>query len=363
MCKFISNAFLHAIALVFITTLSVAQAATLSGVVKDKSGSPIVGAQAILFEWTGSSLVQTGAIIDVDENGLYSWDIADGQYVVRTFFNTTNVSLIGAPNVTLIQSEDFPVVGDTVKDFVFDFFLISGRLSDSNGLPVSNVNIVTSKAWSGPEIGSAGQLSQHNISHVNSSALTDENGYYSLLMFSTDTCIASGYFANDDDCLYDITFNPLASSGFSAVSELNYLVTSDRELNIELSIFDQKSPQLLLGPYVKKITDLSVEIEWLTDEATNATVEIVGGGTFTEQALSTYHNITVTGLTANNAYTANISSNDAQGNTFVSLVSVNFSSSDTPDIDNPLFQQSPRVSSLGDEQLSIDFCANEAVSG
>jgi subtilisin family serine protease len=360
---FLSKALLHAFALVFITTLSVVQAATLSGVIKDNSGSPIDGAQAMLFEWTGSSLVQSGAIIQVAENGQYSWDITDGQYVVRTFFNATDVSLIGAPNVTLIQSEDFPVVGDTVKDFVYDFFLVTGRLSDSNGLPISNVNIVTSKAWNGPEVGSVGQISRRNMSHVNSSALTDENGHYSLLMFSTDNCIASEYFANDDDCLYDITFNPLPSSGFSAVSELNYVVTSDRELNIDLSIFDQKSPQLLLGPYVKKITDLSVEIEWLTDEATNATVEIVGGGTFTEQDLSTYHNITVTGLTANNTYTANISSNDAQGNTFVNLVSVDFSSNDTPDIDYPLFQQSPRVSSLGDEQFSIDFCANEAVSG
>ncbi|MFT5452853.1 MAG: hypothetical protein ACI9N9_002351, partial [Enterobacterales bacterium] len=222
MCNFLSKALLHAFALVFITTLSVVQAATLSGVITDKSGSPIEGAQVMLFEWTGSGLVQAGTLLQVTENGQYSWDIDDGQYVVRTFFNATDVSLIGAPNVTLIQSEDFPVVGDTVKDFVFDFFLITGRLSDSNGLPISNVNIVTSKAWNGPETGSVGQISQHSISHVNSSALTDENGYYSLLMFSTDTCIASGHFMNAEDCLYDIAFNPLGSSGFSATSEINY---------------------------------------------------------------------------------------------------------------------------------------------
>ncbi|RLA05075.1 MAG: hypothetical protein DRQ47_02110, partial [Gammaproteobacteria bacterium] len=306
------------------------QAATLSGVIKDKTGSPIVGANAMLFELNGQSLSQVGEIIQVSQTGQYSWDVTDGSYVVRAYFNASDVDLAGAPNVALVQSEDFVVEGNTVRDSVFNFYLLTGQVVDSNNLPISNVDLNISKTWYGPEIGSS-ELSQHNIRHSNGSTMTDVNGQYSALVFSTDTCIASGHYPTEEECLYDITFKPLASSGFTTEYELDYGVTGDQNLNIELSISDQITPKILLGPYVKNITDISVELEWITDEATNSSVDIATVGTFSSDNFSIYHNITVTELSANNSYTAQVSSSDAQGNT-VGPVSKDFTSGASPDL-------------------------------
>lgn len=348
---------------VFMTILStVSHAAILSGVIKDKNGTPIVGANALLFTAVGGTLTQTGEIIQVAEDGQYAWTIDDGDYVLRAYFNAADVSMTGAPNTVTIQTEDFSVVGDTVKDSTFNFFLLSGNVVDSNNLPVANVDLKASQTWYGPEVGPQGILSQHNITHLNQSSVTDESGQYNLLMFSTDTCIASGFNADDVDCLYDITFAPLAATGFADVVESDYAVTNDQTLNAELVFSDQTPAKTIISPYVRYLTDISAVIEWITDEPTSASVEITDVGAFTESELLTFHSIVITGLNANTNYTAIVNSTDSQGNPSETLF-VNFSSLSSPDTTAPQFMQSPGVSAIGHDQLTLSFCANEPVTG
>jgi len=347
---------------ILLLLVSSVQAANLSGTIKDKSGLPIVGANAQLFRVDNGSLVQAENIIQVADDGLYSWVVDDGDYVIRAYFNAVDVSLIGAPNSALVQSEDFSVQGDTVKDSIMSFYLLSGKVVDSNRLPVSNVDLQTTKAWNGPEQGAQGFLSQRSINHSNQSSATDENGQYNLLLFSSETCIASGFFPADIDCLYDISYIPPNASGFSNEVQSDYELTNDQILDIELSISDQTPAKNIVSPYVRYITDTSATIEWMTDEVTSGTVEVAGAGTFNSSELQTFHSVVVSGLVASSEYSAQIDSNDRQGNP-TSPASIIFSTDNSPDIEAPLFLQAPYISAVSVDQVTIEFCANEPVSG
>ncbi|WP_444995301.1 fibronectin type III domain-containing protein [Aliikangiella sp. IMCC44359] len=347
---------------VVLSCLSMAtQAAVLSGVIKDKAGTPIEGANAMIFQVVNGNLTHVGEIIKVSSNGQYAWTVDDGDYVLRAYFNASEVSLVGAPNSVLIQTEDFSVVGDTTRDSIFNFFLLTGQVVDSNGLPVANVDLQTSKSWSGPEQGAQGKLSQYSISHLNQSSVTDGDGHYQLLMFSTDICIASGFYADSADCLYDITFKPLASSGFSDVVESDYMLTQDQTLDAQLSISDQTPATVIIAPYARNITNTSMVIEWLTDEVTTASVDI-NGSSFTDGRLSTLHSVVVTGLSANTNYNASVNSTDAQGNQSTA-VNLNFNTTSSADASAPEFTQMLRVSEVRHEQFTLSFCANEPVTG
>ncbi len=352
----------YLLALVLINISIASHAATLTGVIKDSNDAPIVGASALLFEVINGDLIQSGEIIQVADNGQYSWTIDDGDYVLRAFFNASDVSIVGAPNIVTIQTEDFPVAGDVIRDSVFDFVTLSGRVIDNNKLPVPNVDLQASLTWNGPAVGAQGIISQQNVTHINQSSLTDSDGQYSLLVFSSDTCIASGFYPEDVDCYYDITFAPPIDTGFSNVDEFDYSITGDQTLNAELTFSDQIAPKIIIGPYVKNISDTNAVIEWVTDEVTSASVEITAGDTFTESTLLTFHSIVVTGLSANTDYSALIHSTDAQGN-LSDTSSINFTSAATPDLTAPKYIQAPSVSAIGDTHFTISFCADEPVSG
>jgi subtilisin family serine protease/chitodextrinase len=361
--KFISRFVPRAFVLVglLLTQLSL-NAATLSGVIKDGSGQPIEGARAQLFQVVGGVLVQSGAQLQVAEDGLFTWTVDDGDYVLRTYFNAADVSLNGAPNIVSKQTEDFPVIGDTTRDAIFSFFSVSGKIVDSNNVPVFDVDIQTSQTWRGPEQGSQGFQSQHNVTHVNNSSLSDQDGLYNLLLFSTDTCVASGFYATDEECFYDVTFAPTTESGFANEQVLDFRVNGDESLDMVLTFEDLIPAQMIIEPYVKNITDTSAVVEWITDEPTTASVELVGGQTVIDNQLLRFHSVVLTGLSANNNYSVQVNSNDAQGN-FSALSTVNFTSSSTPDTTSPLILQSAKVSALSDVHFSLSFCANEPVNG
>ncbi|MBV1911338.1 MAG: S8 family serine peptidase, partial [Kangiellaceae bacterium] len=342
--------------------IATVHSATLSGTISDKYGAPIEGASALLFHVENSSLVQTGEIIQVSSNGNYSWIVDDGDYVIRAYFNSGDVSLDGTPNSVIVQSEDFLVVGDTTRDSVFSFFQLTGQVTDSNSLPIANVDIQTSLVWNGPAQGSQGFLSQFSINHSNGVNTSNEDGRYSILVFSSDVCIASGFYPDDNDCFFDLTFSAPLESGFSNTTENNFPMANDRILNAQLEISDQRPARNIVNPYVRYITDVSATIEWMTDEATIGTVDIPLIGIFSETSPSSFHSISVDGLTANTSYTAQVNSADAQGNQ-TALASATFSTATIPDSVAPQFIQSPTVIAVGSNQLTIEFCANEPVTG
>lgn len=370
MCKRIlgfSSVRFSAIVLAFVfSTLSLAlHAASLSGVVKDQLGNPIAGADVSLYRVLGiNSFRQEGTTIKVGANGAYSWtDIPQASYVLRSALNAADVSLVGTPNLVRINSEDFQVFTNTIRDAQFDFVVLSGKVVDSNLTPIANVDIQTSIQWHGPEQGPLLATSQHSLSHQNGSARTDIDGNYVMLLFSSDTCIASGFYENGADCLYDITFTPPTGSGFATFVRSDFAISRDQHLDQELTLVDQLDPKIIAGPYVKNITDHSAVIEWQTDEPVTSETQIIGGEVFTNNQLQTQHSVVITDIAAGTQYSAQVTVSDEQNN---SATTANFSfttASSNSDSLAPQFVRPLSITSIAETQFTVEFCSDEPVNG
>ena len=337
-------------------------AANLSGVVKDQLGNPIEGANVKLFEVLQSNLFrQVGETVKVGADGAYAWTVSPGSFVLRSDFNASDVSLVGAPKAD-IRSEDFEVITDTIRDTQFDFVVLSGKVVDSNNTPIANVDIQTNILWRGPEQGPLLELSQRSLDHVNGSVRTDIDGNYVMLLFSTDTCIASGFHPDSADCLYDITYTPPIASSFGTAVRSNFAISSAQNLEQELILVDQLNPKIIAGLYVKNITDHSVVIEWQTDEPVTSLTQIIGGEVFTNDQLQTQHSVVITDLDPGTNYSVQVNTTDEQNNSSTTVSSAFTTASNTDSL-APQFIQPLTITSIAETQITMAFCANEPVSG
>jgi len=359
------NAWTSAIVLAFIfSTFSFAlHAANLSGVVKDQLGNPIEGANARLFQALGNGrFFQVGDIIKVGADGAYAWTVSPGIFVLRSYFNASDVSLVGAPNAT-IQSDDFEVIADTIRDSQFDFVVLSGKVLDSNNTPIADVDIQTNISWLGPEQGPLLELSNQSLEHIDGSVRTDIDGNYVMLLFSTDSCIASGFYSDSADCLYDITYTPPNASGFATSVRSDFAINNAQNLEQELILVDQLNPKIIAGPYVKNITDQSVVIEWQTDEPVTSLTQIVGGEAFTNNQLQTQHSVVITNLDPDTNYSAQVNTSDEQNNSSTTANLDFTTASSNTDSLAPQFVQPLTTTFIAETQITLAFCANEPVSG
>jgi len=348
--------------LFFILFINTLQASILSGTIKQQSDEPLEGAFVMPFQVVAGDFVQAGDLIQVSADGSYSYTVNNGDYILRTYFFASDITLEGKPYNVTLTTEDFVVSGDTSRDLVFDFLLVSGTTVDENSVPVEGVELTTSKEWFGPEQGTLSKQSQHNIIHLNGSSVSDANGNYSMLLFPTATCIASDYFVDDADCLYDITVTPPAGSNLETITELNYAVSNTQTLDLIIPYSDQTATNIISGPFVKNISDNSAVIEWQTDEISTSSVEVVNGSTFTNNQLTTRHSMLVTGLGSNTDYIVRVQSDDAQGNQS-QVLSKSFSTLNIADSIAPQFILGPVISSISFDRFVIAFCSDEPVIG
>ena len=337
-------------------------AATLSGVIKQQTGEPLEAAFVSAFQVVNGDFVQVGNLIQVGADGGYSYTVNDGDYIIRSYFFADDIILEGKPYNATLTTEDFAVSGDTTRDLTFEFLLVSGTVVDENNVPIEGVELTTSKEWFGPEQGAQSKQSQHNIIHLNGSSVSDTNGNYTMLLFPTDICVASGYFVNDTDCLYDITATPPTGSNLGTVNQLDYTVSGAQVLNFIIPYVDQTSTKIISGPFAKNIGDTSVVLEWQTDEISTSFVEVIDGATFTNNQLTTQHSMIVTGLIASNDYIVRVQSGDADGNQS-QLVSKSFTTLNTADIIAPQFISGPVISSISFDRFTVLFCTDEPVTG
>ena len=119
-----------------------------------------------------------------------------------------------------------------------------------------------------------------------------------MLLLPTDPCIASGFYTDSSDCLYDISYNAPASSGFGTYVRADFSISNTQNLDQQLVLVDQLDPQIIAGPYLKNITDTSVVIEWQTDEPVTTVTQVIGGASVANDELLTQHSVVLTGLTA-----------------------------------------------------------------
>ena len=225
------------------------------------------------------------------------------------------------------------VVGDTPIDLQLPFVRLSGKTTDSNSVPVSNVTISNSIS------------STHSYMDGSSVAISNLGGDYSLIV---------------TDSTESINILPPIDSGFAATA-LEYLgILNDRVLDIILPFVDRKAPVLLAGPLVTQLEEASATILWQTDEPANGDVTWTGGssGSLSENAYVTHHDMLLKGLSPSTNYTVTVSAKDRSGNGPTNG-SVTFTTKDVPDTTAPLIIAGPTVSSITDTSALIEWETNE----
>ncbi len=333
-------------------------AATLSGVVKDHNGNPISGASISLYEVNGNEISQVGDLLAVGEDGAFSWVVPNGDYLIRSFINKEDVNLVNAPDNAAHFTEDFTLSGDMTRDVVYNFVELTGQVVDQNNLPVNGFELVTSKAWNGPEQGPNGHESRYTVIHQNGSTQTNNNGRYIMLLLATSDCLASGA----TDCHYDIAFNAPENSGFDSTSEVNFTVNGGETLNKQVNFSDPVAPQIIVGPHIKEITNNSALIEWTTDKDATGSVEIVGGNIFVSNKLTTRHSVAVSGLSESTSYSLIVKSTDSFDN-ISNPSNTSLTTTATPDTVSPVITENLSVVSVTDIGFTLSLCADEAING
>ena len=357
-CK---DAFKVASLLLLLCWQSLALSEILSGTIIDQNGDPIAGSSVQVFQLSGNQISLIGGTTIVGEDGRYEVTVDPGTYFVRAFFNDSDVSLLGAPDSSFIETEDFSVAADTSRDIQFNFVELTGQVSDFNNQAVTGVSISTSLNWSGPEVGGSGRTSTYQVIHQNDSAVTDADGNYRMLLLASQACIDSGSKAEVADCYYDITYQAPANSQLLDKTVSDFPISAGQTLNIDLDVTDQIKPKLLLGPFVQYVTDRSAVVSWTTDEPATGSVQVIGGALYIAPKATTTHEMTITALSAATTYNLTIGADDASGNAMDS-VNISFDTSDTPDTKPAEFTRVPTAISIGADQLTIGFCANEPVT-
>ena len=104
-----SRFILIVLSLLWVSTCSFAQTTTLKGVVMDKSGEPVIGAN-VMVKGT-----QTGTITDFDGNFTLS-GVSSGSTLVVTFIGyvTQEVAVKGQSSVTVTLAEDNQALDEVV---------------------------------------------------------------------------------------------------------------------------------------------------------------------------------------------------------------------------------------------------------
>jgi hypothetical protein len=135
------------------------------------------------------------------------------------------------------------------------------------------------------------------------------------------------------------------------------------------AIADSTPPRITDGPTVAFVDQTSAIIQWTTDEP--ATTNLAYGatqslGTAINGAASRFtvsHSIRITGLSAQTAYYAQVSSADPDNNSASSSI-FSFTTLAAPDVNAPIIIAGPSISSTTDTKLTIVWTTDEpATSG
>ena len=156
---------------------SYALALTLSGTITGDS-SPLAGAEVSLID---SSSFQEIGPSETDSDGMYSFEVADGNY--RLEIIAPEGSGLGTTNVNDIEVNGSDVVRNVALIGRVEFNTISGTITLSDGTPVSGATLRAT-----PQSG--GQSGR---------TTTDENGAYSITLLSGVYRLTLGANFQDDN--------------------------------------------------------------------------------------------------------------------------------------------------------------------
>ena len=317
--------------------LVIESANTLSGTMTLPDGQPVPDARITVY--TQGGIFDRGVTtVTTDAQGHYRAELSPGEYALHVQLNEGNYRDFDIPignyqNTRQVENIDLSM--DVVEDIVLPHIGLSGRTLDSNGVPVSGVEVYVGIGRAGPE-----------------------NNYSSLGRFTVRSDEQGKFSALTPPGTYPVGVLPPEASGFGRTDfpSVDYLQTVTQD--IVLVHRDETVPRLLAGPIVSDLSANSATVSWLTDEPATSSV-IVDGIEFQEPGFRTEHSVSLTDLQPVTRYDAVVASFDASGNGPVMATSDIFETTATPDTDAPIIVAGPDVSGIDIDSAIVRWTTNE----
>ncbi len=155
---------------------------------------------------------------------------------------------------------------------------------------------------------------------------------------------------------YYLRVDAYNSEGAATASDLVSFTT------LPLPPVQQQAPKIIAGPVVVNITNTSAVVEWETDLPATSEATIDGIGDFNDTELTTRHSLPLSGLAPDTQYTVTVRST-AANNLTSEEKSTDFTTQALPDTTAPQFVSGPVAKSIDFDRFTIEFCANEPVTG
>ena len=309
----------------------------LSGVITTFEGAAVAGARIRAYG-------PQDITVATDAAGKYALDLTPGSY--RLIIYDIDSSVIADLNGTWYTEffiANVDVTADTVQNASLpQFHTIQGRVTDTNGVPVSGVAVnITSSNYTS----TAGAL--------NANFISDANGD-----FTARATAAGGY---------SLILTPGPSSGFS-MTTTPFSVSGDKQVSIILPFTDATAPKVISGPTVRAVTDTSAVIEWETNEPANGGVQYgissPPSSTLAEtEGFRTLHSQMVSGLTPDTGYSISVFGSDQSGNGPTAGTIVSFQTKPVPDTKAPVILEGPIVTSITDNGAVVEWRTDKPTTG
>lgn len=266
-------------------------------------------------------------------NGSYSVSLVPGNYYFYMNGGSSNPEVGASFNCD--GSVNFAEA--TTYDINIPFVRISGRITNSSGIPIQGVSISTDS-----------NRSTNFWCNSSSSTTSDADGRYTLAALAGSA---------------NFRFDPPSSSGYQGTNVSTNL-SSDIKQVVVLQLPDTVPPVITVGPLVIHHSDTSVSIQWSTNEVTDAKLEyqlgteLTSPTVLTRASTSTNHLFTLTGLSPESTYTFRVSGKDG-GQNPVESAPATFLTNRDPDTTPPLITDGPTAVFVSPTLIRVRWLTNE----
>lgn len=306
--------------------------ATLSGVIRFSSGTPV--SRMLVNVIDESTSVAIGSTFSASD-GIYRIAVPDGTY--KFYLDGGETTYPERPAI-FVYANAYPntvVSGPTTRDMQLPLVLLSGLTTDSNAVPIGGIRIDTNDAIHPRTDGSTCRATASKTSNV--------EGAYAMVVCN--------------DATYIIYVIPPVTSGFSNSSIASLPIAGDTGLNILLQMPDNIAPRILSGPLATQIGTASATVVWETDEPAKGAATWTGGSVV-EADYRTQHAALLTGLSPLTPYTVTVSATD-RSNRGPTTASVTFTTANLPDTTSPLIVDGPAVTAITHNSAVVSWETNE----
>lgn len=332
-------------------TFVLAQPFVLSGHLRDAQNTPIGLTMLTVHNQSNRQLADAPVLTDAD--GYFEFKVSAGNYQLRPYLQPVNqvdgaavIASYPVPDFAAVyyQPKNISVYGNTSADITLPMSVLSGKALDANGVIVPGVKLRIDHAFTENSIS---YYIENSGDDAQSNAITALDGTFAFGLFT--------------DQPTDISVNPPEGSGF-AITTVSHNLDRETSEHIWLIHTNFAAPVIIAGPFVKRITDSTAVVEWLTDKPSTSMVNLSNNRSYQFPSLTTEHSVVLTDLDPQTLYLADVHSVD-KDNRPTETARTQFTTLATPDHRAPLILEGPLASNITHNQFTLSLCADEPISG